>query len=97
MTSSILSILAAIGMAVVDLVRITILSIWYIVEAAVMSLLPRKLRAKSVVGELVLITGAGGGIGRLVALRFAKLGARVVVWDKDEQGIYIHNSTASLR
>jgi all-trans-retinol dehydrogenase (NAD+) len=38
---------------------------------------------KDVKGRVVLITGAGGGIGRLMALEFAKLGARLVLVDKD--------------
>ncbi|XP_044513935.1 epidermal retinol dehydrogenase 2-like [Gracilinanus agilis] len=36
---------------------------------------------KNVAGEIVLITGAGSGIGRLLALRFARLGAILVLWD----------------
>ncbi|CAE7239583.1 SDR16C5 [Symbiodinium sp. KB8] len=36
---------------------------------------------KSVAGEVVLITGAGSGIGRLMAHRFAGLGGRMVLWD----------------
>ncbi|KAK1797472.1 hypothetical protein P4O66_008322 [Electrophorus voltai] len=43
-------------------------------------------RRKSVAGEIVLVTGAGSGIGRLVALEFARLGARLVVWDVNEEG-----------
>ena len=38
---------------------------------------------KDVRGRVVLITGAGGGIGRLMTLEFAKLGAKLVVVDKD--------------
>ena len=33
--------------------------------------------------ELVVVTGAGSGIGRATAIRFAKLGAHVVVSDID--------------
>ncbi|MGE5538772.1 MAG: SDR family NAD(P)-dependent oxidoreductase [Gemmatimonas sp.] len=32
-------------------------------------------------GDLVLITGAGGGFGRAFALRFAGMGARLALWD----------------
>uniref|UniRef100_A0A672ISI4 Retinol dehydrogenase 20 n=1 Tax=Salarias fasciatus TaxID=181472 RepID=A0A672ISI4_SALFA len=38
-------------------------------------------RLKSVDGELCLITGAGGALGRLFALEFAKEGAHLVLWD----------------
>jgi len=34
-------------------------------------------------GSTVLITGAGSGIGRLVALDAARRGARIVLWDLD--------------
>ncbi|KAL9962261.1 hypothetical protein ACROYT_G031346 [Oculina patagonica] len=36
---------------------------------------------KDIEGQTVLITGAGGGIGRLLALEFAAHGAKLVLWD----------------
>ncbi|CEG46298.1 epidermal retinol dehydrogenase 2-like [Plasmopara halstedii] len=36
---------------------------------------------KPVTGDVVLITGGAMGIGRLMALRFASLGAIVIIWD----------------
>ncbi|NXG36047.1 RDHE2 dehydrogenase, partial [Dromaius novaehollandiae] len=36
--------------------------------------------------EVVFITGAANGIGRLIALNFAFLGATLVLWDVDEEG-----------
>lgn len=38
-------------------------------------------RTKPIKGELVLITGSGGGLGRLLAQEFTKHGAEVVLWD----------------
>lgn len=41
---------------------------------------------KSLKGELVLITGAGGGLGRLLAIRMTRLGAKTVLWDISKEG-----------
>lgn len=38
-------------------------------------------RLKSVAGEIVLIAGAGRGVGRELAIQFSKLGATVICWD----------------
>uniref|UniRef100_A0A4W6D613 Uncharacterized protein n=1 Tax=Lates calcarifer TaxID=8187 RepID=A0A4W6D613_LATCA len=39
--------------------------------------------------RLVLITGAGGGLGRLFAQEFTKHGAEVVLWDVNEVGTFL--------
>ena len=44
-------------------------------------------RKQSVAGKVVLITGGGSGIGRGMAIKFAALGARVVLWDVDTKGL----------
>lgn len=38
-------------------------------------------KRKDVTGDIVLVTGAGHGIGREIALEFGRLGAKVVIWD----------------
>lgn len=53
-------------------------------KAFVKFLIPYKYRSKNVKDEIVLITGSGSGIGRLVAKNFAKLGAICVLVDIDE-------------
>lgn len=51
------------------------------------------VQEKSVVGEIVLITGTGHGIGRELALQYGELGATVICVDIDETG---NSETAKL-
>lgn len=55
--------------------------IYFILRNSVRAIL--RPRTKPIDGELVLITGAGGGLGRLFAQEFAKHGAELVLWDID--------------
>ncbi len=71
----------------VELVTSLILFFYYIIESIVIKLIPVRFRSKDVSGQIVLVTGAGGGIGRLLALKLAALGCRVVCWDVLKQGI----------
>lgn len=70
----------------IDILIFFSLGVYYCSESLLLMFIPRRLRAKSVIGEIVLVTGAGGGIGRLLAGKFAKLGARVVAWDINQKG-----------
>ncbi|KAM5314645.1 short-chain dehydrogenase/reductase family 16C member 6-like [Glossophaga mutica] len=57
---------------------------YYFLEYLAYQIIPK--RKKSVAGEVVLITGAGSGLGRLMAIKFASLGAILVLWDINEEG-----------
>ena len=45
-------------------------------------LVPVRYQAKCLDGHVVVVTGSGSGIGRLMALEFAKRRCRVVLWGK---------------
>uniref|UniRef100_G3TAT1 Short chain dehydrogenase/reductase family 16C member 5 n=2 Tax=Loxodonta africana TaxID=9785 RepID=G3TAT1_LOXAF len=55
-----------------------------LLETMVFSLIPKP--RKNVAGEIVLVTGAGSGLGRLLALQFAQLGSVLVLWDINKEG-----------
>ncbi|KAL2780565.1 17-beta-hydroxysteroid dehydrogenase 13 isoform B, partial [Daubentonia madagascariensis] len=64
---------------VLDILLLLITIIYSCLESLVKIFIPK--RRKSVAGEIVLITGAGHGIGRLTAYEFAKQQSRLVLWD----------------
>ena len=47
------------------------------------------IRKKNVNGKHIFITGAGSGLGREMAMRFAKLGANVTISDINEPGLKV--------
>jgi all-trans-retinol dehydrogenase (NAD+) len=50
---------------------------------------------KSLLGEIVVITGAGSGIGRLLAIKLSQSGCRLALWDVDEKNVEL--VAASIR
>lgn len=68
---------------VVDIL-VLVVKFWFtIIESIVQLFIPRP--EMDVSGRSVLITGAGHGIGKQLALQYAKLGARVICWDINEE------------
>ncbi|NWR08133.1 RDHE2 dehydrogenase, partial [Paradoxornis webbianus] len=68
-----------------ETLKVIVLFTYYSLESLVFLVVP--VRKKNVSGEIVLITGAGSGIGRLLAIKFASLGATVVLWDINQEGL----------
>ena len=58
--------------------------LYYFLESLVFKLIPK--RRQDVSGESVLITGAGSGLGRLLAKHFGSHGATLVLWDINQEG-----------
>lgn len=69
----------------VETVQVLLLSIWYNVKSFVHLFVP--IKKKNISGEVVLITGAGSGIGRLMAQEFAALDTVLVLWDINQDGM----------
>lgn len=68
-----------------DFLLLLPLLIIFSLESFIKLFIPKK--KKSVAGEIVLITGAGHGIGRLTAYEFAKLKTKLVLWDINKHGV----------
>uniref|UniRef100_A0A3Q1C519 Short-chain dehydrogenase/reductase 3 n=1 Tax=Amphiprion ocellaris TaxID=80972 RepID=A0A3Q1C519_AMPOC len=91
---------------IVDLLLMLIDLTYSILSAVIQTIL--RPRLKCIDGELCLITGAGGALGRLFALEFAKEGAHLVLWDCNaaaneqtakqarELGVQVHTYTVDL-
>lgn len=70
-----------------DTVLFLFLSCYYILESLFWTLVPNAIRPmKSLKGDVVLVTGGGGGVGRQLALKLARQGAKVVIWDISKEG-----------
>uniref|UniRef100_A0ABM5G4I8 Epidermal retinol dehydrogenase 2-like n=1 Tax=Pogona vitticeps TaxID=103695 RepID=A0ABM5G4I8_9SAUR len=75
---------------ILDTLKFIFLFLYYCLEAFLMCFCTGK---KKVAGQTVLVTGSANGIGRQIALNFARLGAVLVLWDIDEEG---NEKTAKL-
>merc|ERR1719153_1259458 len=85
--------MAAMLMTILELGGAIVWTVYHMVEAGVKLLIPDKVFHKDISGQVVLVTGGGSGIGRLMCQRFARLGAIVVTWDINTAG---NNETVDL-
>jgi all-trans-retinol dehydrogenase (NAD+) len=81
----------------IDLLNFLGKAIIAILQAIITAIIPPA--KKSVQDDVVLITGGGQGLGREMAMLFAKLGSKIVLWDISEECVHktateIQSSTA---
>lgn len=69
-----------------DVAYNVVMIFYYIIKAVVVPWIPIKYRSKDISGQIALVTGAGGGIGRLLAIGLSNEGCKVVCWDVAKQG-----------
>ncbi|XP_012057065.1 PREDICTED: short-chain dehydrogenase/reductase family 16C member 6-like [Atta cephalotes] len=70
-----------------EVIGFLLLSTFSILDGIIRAFIPKKYKMKNIGGEIALVTGGGGGLGRLLSLRLANLGAIVIIWDINETGI----------
>ncbi|XP_045451395.1 short-chain dehydrogenase/reductase family 16C member 6 [Melitaea cinxia] len=71
-----------------DTVLFLFLSCYYILESLFWTLVPNILRPmKSLKDDIVLVTGGAGGVGKQLAIKLARLGAKVVLWDINKEAL----------
>lgn len=64
---------------IVELFSVIAIVIWQSLKSFVQIFFPPP--RKDINGEIIFLTGAGSGLGRMLALKFAKLGATVICVD----------------
>jgi len=72
---------------VLESIMLLLRTLYNTVIGIIVAVLPASwLPQKNVAGQKVLITGAGSGLGRMMAVRFAELGSELILWDINTEG-----------
>uniref|UniRef100_A0A0N5B9M0 Short-chain dehydrogenase/reductase 3 n=1 Tax=Strongyloides papillosus TaxID=174720 RepID=A0A0N5B9M0_STREA len=73
---------------IINLLKILPTILYLTVIGIFNALIPNSWKSKKdVKGKVVLITGAGQGLGKLYALRFAQLQSKLILWDINEDNL----------
>lgn len=68
------------------LLKFIMFALMGIIKSTMKLFIPLKYQMKNISGEIALVTGAAGGLGRALALNLVKHGAIVVIWDINKEG-----------
>lgn len=69
---------------VLDIIWFALIVIGHVIRVIYRSIVG--VPKKDLKGGIAVVTGGGGGLGSLIALRLARLGCKVVLWDINKQG-----------
>lgn len=72
--------------SIMDIVVFVIVGIGKIIQAIYRTI--SGVPKRDLKGNIALVTGGGGGLGSLIALRLSRLGCTIVLWDINKQGQY---------
>lgn len=70
--------------SIMDIVLFVIVGIGKIIQAIYRTMVG--VPKRDLKGNVALVTGGGGGLGSLIALRLSRLGCTIVLWDINKQG-----------
>lgn len=73
--------------SILEFLMVNLKVLFFLAEAVIKFFLPRHWLRKDVKGQKVLITGAGSGLGKLMAHRFKDLGCDLVLWDINGEAV----------
>ncbi|XP_047360316.1 estradiol 17-beta-dehydrogenase 11-like [Vespa velutina] len=72
---------------VLPMLKFIIFKLIGIMRSIIKLFIPLKYQMKDISGEIALVTGAAGGLGRAIAIGLANHGVIVVIWDINQNGI----------